>query len=872
MDELLGEFLTETHENIASLDNDIVSLEQDPNNKELLSHIFRTMHTIKGTCGFIGLPRLEKVAHAGENILGKIRDKELEVSPEIISVVLECLDRIKFILSELEAHEKEPEGDDAGLIEKLTLAASADLFKDNTNQPLSPIDPEALNAENLFVPALEKELTEIPVKSEEPGKEAKETPTPVSSTQEGTSAANDTMSNKSIRVSVDVLENLMNMVSEMVLTRNQLMQMLRNSQESEFEAPLQRLNHITSELQDAVMKTRMQPIGSAWSKLPRLVRDLSRDLGKKIDLKMVGEDTELDRQVLELIRDPLTHMVRNSGDHGIEKPHDRLAAGKPETGTILLKAYHEGGHINIEISDDGQGLNLTKIKDKAIRLGFITEYEAESLSETEIRQFIFKPGFSTAAEVTNVSGRGVGMDVVRTNIEKIGGTIDLESTPGQGSGFKIKIPLTLAIVSALILEVGSEKFAIPQIGILELVRITDGSELKIEELNNAKVLRLREKLLPLISLNELLNLPPQNHFEQFIIVAQVGSYTFGMIVDQVFETQEIVVKPVAPILANNPMFSGNTILGDGSVVMILDPNGVASAIGKVNIEDLNTTTHDPHEALHTGEQMAMLIFRAGNHAPKAVPLALISRLEEIPIQNIEWAEEKRVVQYRECLMPILTVNADQELRTDGKQPVLVFANEDQFLGLAVEEIIDIVMAPFDLKLKSSHHNIYGSTVIEGQTIDILNVDYYIKEAYPEWLHMEGVRLEHQKEHPKILLVDDNTFFRNLIMPFLLVDGYHVTTVTTIDKGLELFHQGKTFDVVVCDLNLKSGGAFEFITELKKTENWEKIPVLGLASQANEEDLDQARRLGLLDIIAKHDRMSLIHSLQHLFPSPEKAVA
>jgi two-component system chemotaxis sensor kinase CheA len=893
MDELLGEFLTETYENIASLDNDIVSLEQDPDNMQLLSHIFRSMHTIKGTCGFIGLPRLEKIAHSGENILGKIRDRELAVSPETVSAVLECLDRIKYILAELESHQKEPEGDDSELIEKLTIVASGASAPITYNAHVQTEDKNEIshideNSNDLPESDIDEYSSDISKETEadqieslenmdvspqaKPAIETPATQKTVNVNQDETASGGDNMANKSIRVGVAVLENLMNMVSEMVLTRNQLMQMLRKVQDSEFEAPLQRLNHITSELQDAVMKTRMQPIGSAWSKLPRLVRDLSRDLGKKIDLKMVGEETELDRQVLELIRDPLTHMVRNSGDHGIERPQDRLAAGKPETGTILLKAYHEGGHINIEIGDDGQGLNTEKIKDKAIRLGLTSEIDAENMSEHEIRQFIFKPGFSTAAQVTNVSGRGVGMDVVRTNIEKIGGTVDLDSTQGKGSRFRIKIPLTLAIVSALILKAGGERFAIPQIGILELVRITPESELRIEVLNNSKILRLRERLLPLISLTDLLKLPAEDNFEQFIIVAQVGSYTFGIIVDQVFETQEIVVKPVAPILSSNPMFSGNTILGDGSVVMILDPNGIASAIGKINMEDIKNNSAETAEALKNGDQMAMLIFKAGDHASKAVPLSLISRLEEIPVKNIEWADDAHVVQYRDRLMPLVTVNNQQKLKETGKQPVLVFANDDQFLGLLVEEIIDIVMTPFDLKIKSHGHGIYGSTVIDGHTIDVIDTDYYIKQAYPDWINMDGVPVSHKKSHPRILLVDDNTFFRNLIMPFLLVDSYDVITVSSMDKGLELLHQGKQFDVIVCDMNLKNGGAFEMILEMQKDDAYKSIPMFALATNASVEDLQKGRDLGIKDIIAKHDRMGLLHSLQQLFLSLKKAVA
>ena len=382
----------------------------------------------------------------------------------------------------------------------------------------------------------------------------------------------------------------MTLVSELVLTRNQLLQLARTQENNSFAVPLQRLSHITSDLQEGVMKTRMQPIGNAWNKLPRLVRDLSREMDKKIELIMLGADTELDRQVLELIKDPLTHMVRNSGDHGLESPAERRAAGKPETGHITLNAYHEGGHIIIEIADDGRGLPLDRIRAKVLKNGLATEAELAGMSETQLQRFIFRAGFSTAAVVTAVSGRGVGMDVVKTNIEKIGGTIDLKSVPGAGTTFTIKIPLTLAIVSALIVEAGGERFAIPQISVVELVRAQKeagrghneaGSEIVIERINDTPVLRLRDRLLPLVNLNDLLALGESKNDDTgaYIVVAQVGASSLGIIVDRVFDTEEIVVKPVAPILRHVTMFSGNTILGDGSVIMILDPNGIARGTG-----------------------------------------------------------------------------------------------------------------------------------------------------------------------------------------------------------------------------------------------------------------------------------------------------
>ena len=374
----------------------------------------------------------------------------------------------------------------------------------------------------------------------------------------------------------------MTMVSELVLTRNQLLEIARRNEDTEFKVPLQRLSNVTAELQEGVMKTRMQPIGNAWQKLPRIIRDLAGELNKDIELEMHGADTELDRQVLDLIKDPLTHMVRNSADHGLETPEQRRAARKPEKGTIRLSAYHEGGHIIIEIADDGRGLNTARIKQKVIEQGLATESEIEKMTEAQIHKFIFAAGFSTAAVVTSVSGRGVGMDVVKTNIDQIGGTIDVKSMPGEGSSFTIKIPLTLAIVSALIVEAGGDRFAIPQLAVIELVRAQGNSEHRIEHIKDAPVLRLRNKLLPLIHLKKLLKMDGAEASDAengFIVVTQVGNQTFGIVVDTVFHTEEIVVKPMSSKLRHIAMFSGNTILGDGSVIMIIDPNGIAQAVG-----------------------------------------------------------------------------------------------------------------------------------------------------------------------------------------------------------------------------------------------------------------------------------------------------
>ncbi|MEO3429399.1 chemotaxis protein CheW [Pelagibius sp. CAU 1746] len=945
MDDLLSEFLTETNESLAELDVELVQLEQNPNDKDLLGNIFRLMHTIKGTCGFLGLPRLESVAHAGENVLGKLRDGELEVTPEAVTLILECLDNIRALLEQLEATEAEPEGDDSDLIARLNAFAdgggaaaeaapaadeapaaeeapaeesgSGDVTLDELELAFQNAKgPAELAAEKAAQEAAEAEAEPEPVKAEEPKKEAapKKDAAPKQADKEPAAAdakKEGSVANQSLRVNVDVLENLMTMVSELVLTRNQLLQILRSQNESEFAAPLQRLNHVVSELQEGVMATRMQPIGNAWAKLPRIVRDLAHELDKKIDLVMKGAETELDRQVLELIKDPLTHMVRNSADHGLEIPAERLKAGKPESGTVTLNAFHEGGHIIIEIADDGKGLSVDKIRQKCLDNGLASETELDQMSEQQIQQFIFKAGFSTAAAVTSVSGRGVGMDVVRTNIEKIGGTIELTSVEGRGTKFVIKIPLTLAIVSALIVECASERFAIPQLSVVELVRASAHTEHTIERINGTPVLRLRNRLLPLVNLRHLLKLDGENTAkaakdalpapvaeteqameaggaeapkdsakagpklveeagapeakgaddeEVFIVVAQIGNYSMGIIVDRVFDTEEIVVKPVAPILRNIQLFSGNTILGDGSVVMILDPNGIAAATGEISVAEGAEDDAKGRHVASSSDSVAMLIFRAVDDTPKAVPLALVARLEEIDLQKVEFSNGQYVVQYRGQLMPLVMMDSAQKLESEGRQPVLVFADRSRTMGLVVQEIVDIVEGRMNIELSSEREGYVGTAVIDSKATDIIDAGYYLTLAFHDWFQADRETLDGDGRGRRLLVVDDSPFFRNLLQPLLTVAGYEVVCVESADAALELCEAGEDFDVIISDIEMPGMNGFEFARKVTAETRWAETPIVALSSFSNPSDLARGREAGFKDYVAKTDRDALLNTL------------
>ena len=762
----MTEFLTETAENLAALDIELVKLEQDPKTPGLLANIFRLVHTIKGTCGFFGLPRLELLAHAAENVLGRFRDGELVVTPTAITVILAAIDGIKSILATLETTGAEPEGDDTALIARLNALADgssveaeageaetgmADAAEEATDVPEPPVKragSKRPNRRNNRKAAARQQPTEAVEQPDEIAELVGQLDDPMPSAEpvatEGASASGDPGLHESaavlqsIRVNVELLETLMTTASELVLSRNQLMQLARRQKDSEFGTPLQRLNHVVSELQENVMKTRMQPIGNAWAKLPRIVRDLAHETRKKIELVMKGADTELDRQILELIKDPLTHMVRNSADHGIEGPEDRVRSGKPETGVITLHAFHEGGQIVIEIGDDGRGLNIHKIKAKALKLGLVSEAELVGLTEAQVQQFIFRAGFSTADSITAVSGRGVGMDVVRTNIEKIGGTIEVGTRTGLGTKFTIKIPLTLAIVSALIVEIGGQSFAIPQTSVIELVRTSDTgtNRQRVERLNGAPVLRLRDQLLPLIVLSDILKLESSSagaSNEHFIVVTQVGSQVFGMIVDQVFDTEEIVVKPVGSITRNLTVFSGNTILGDGSVIMILDPAGIAEAIG--NPATAASGPGQSEAEQHAGdsrEKSALLVFTAGPGAPKAVPLRWIARLEEFDRKDIESVSGRYVIQYRGRLMPVVSFDPMGAVEADGRQPALVFTDSGRTMALLVDAVVDILDTELDIHSSSSMPGVTGSAVIAGRATELIDASYFCELAFQGW--------------------------------------------------------------------------------------------------------------------------------------------
>jgi two-component system chemotaxis sensor kinase CheA len=595
-DEIINDFLIESAENLASLDREFVLLEKQGNSRELLGSIFRTIHTIKGTAGFFDFKKLVAITHFAEDILAKMRDGKMAVRPAIVDALLASVDAVKEVLANIEATSTEGDKDYSGIVDRLKkFAENPDAVPDSNATAKSVTNGASVPTATVTEPAAtEKPAPQAAVLPAAPA--APETqdaahddaaPAPASATSDASNAAAEhtrpSVADSTIRVEVAILDRLMNLVGELVLTRNQILQFATVNENKAVTSSSQRLNLITTELQENVMKTRMQPIGGIWNKLPRLVRDISQSMSKEVDLHMEGTTTELDKTILEAVKDPFTHIVRNAIDHGIETPEERVKKGKPRRGSIHLRAFHEGGQVNIDICDDGAGINLQRVKRKAVSQGMITEDQAARLSEREALHLIFRPGFSTAEKITAISGRGVGMDVVKTNIEKIGGVVDLVNNPGHGATIKIKIPLTLAIIPALIVTAKNERFAIPQINLRELVRLEgDGARKGIEMVQGIEVYRLRGKLLPLVRLRHLLKLDdnpagePASDVVNIVVLAADNRF-FGVVVDGINDTEEIVVKPLSKQLKNIPAFAGSTIMGDGKVALILDAVGMITA-------------------------------------------------------------------------------------------------------------------------------------------------------------------------------------------------------------------------------------------------------------------------------------------------------
>ena len=728
MDELTREFLIESQEGLDRMERCLTELEERPQDAGLLGDIFRSVHTIKGTTGFLGFKRLEKLAHAGENLLGLLRDGKVTATRPVITGLLQLLDGLRSILKTIECESSEGDGEDAELVMQLEelqastpaevaqihaaavkFAEQAAQFQPTANAPAAPPPPADTKA---AAPPVVEAKPEA--KPESMSDEDKRRLQPIASAAES-----------SLRVDVTLLNRMMNLVGELVLTRNQVLQATANDPNMTMLS--RRLDMVTADLRENVMKARMQPVSNIFSKMPRIVRDLSQVLGRKVRLQLEGQDTELDKSLLEAIKDPMTHAVRNSLDHGIEPPDVRIAAGKDPEGTLKLRASHQGSHVIIEVSDDGAGINVEKVRAKAIERGLITADKASQLVERELLQLIFLPGFSTAAAVTNVSGRGVGMDVVRTNVEKIGGKVEVDSRTGQGTTLRLRIPLTLAIIPALIVRTLDQSFALPQGALSELVHVPpEQANTMIEWMEGAPLFRLRGKLLPLVFLDRMLT-PGNQHKEaserdNFIAVLDADGRRFGLVVDGLEDPEEVVVKPLSSVLKGIGLYSGATVLGNGDLALILDPGSIAMKAGITMLtREEEAASANEEDASEIKGMEYLLVEAAGRRA--AVALADVLRIEQLPLSRIEYIGYRPVINFNGQLLPVEDsggVLQAAEAKPGAQVIVVVCREANRHVGIAVSQVLDVA-AGSDLFEAGTVQRTGGVTLLKEQVTGVVDL-------------------------------------------------------------------------------------------------------------------------------------------------------
>jgi two-component system, chemotaxis family, sensor kinase CheA len=756
MDDIVKDFLIESRENLDRLDQELVSLESDPTSKELLGSVFRTIHTIKGSCGFLGFARLQKVAHAGENLLSKLRDGALPLDAEITSGLLAMVDAVRHMLVEIQTGDSDGENDYPELLDELKRLQRCNPAPAVPEPELvtTAAPPPKLGAVLVERGCLSAQDLELALQKQREGDCRRLGQILIAMrfcTQQEIDAAQQVLeargrsSVETVRVSVDLLDALMNLIGELVLARNQLLQLSNGSENADLQSASQRVNLIVSQVQEQVIRTRMQPISNIWNKFPRTVRDLARSWGKDVRVEMEGQDTELDRTVMEAIRDPLTHLVRNAIDHGIETPEMRQTLGKNACGKLHLRAFQQGGKVTVEVIDDGAGLNLEALCSKAVERGLVTAQQATRISEREISNLIFLPGLSTAKAVTSVSGRGVGMDVVKTNVERISGAIDIESIAGQGTTVRIKIPLTVAIVSALIVRCRNERVAIPQATVLELVGLDGtGASPQIETVHGQPVYRLRGNLLPLIDLDRELNLGAALQCRSKtanIVVLQADTRRFGLVVDDILDTEDIVVKPLGEHLKGINAYCGATIMGDGRVVLVLDVVGLAQRARVIREnQELRGGSLSPHMLpAAPPSRQTFLLAHNGPEAQVAIPLSAVARLERLPASLLRHNGEREVVEYREHVIPVLRLSqalapAEMAQPSESGNPLdaVIYTDQGHTVGVIVDGIIDIVDEQPTLGPLTSRSGVIGAFVSDHHVIETLDLAAIVRTAIPDF--------------------------------------------------------------------------------------------------------------------------------------------
>ncbi len=940
-DEILQGFIEESLEHLADIENDLLTIEENGADidEDLVNKVFRAAHSIKGGAGFMGLTVIQDLSHVMENVLGLIRSGKLTPTPAIINVLLQASDKLNTMIEDVS---NSNDYDIEEHLIPLNAIYDGDFDQGATDAPV-PVEetpPEPTITEQFVAPEPEPEPAVVsePEPEPEPKPEVVAAPPPApkpvappepaKSPPVAKKSAAKVKVDTSIRVHVSLLDSLMTLAGELVLSRNQLLQTISSGDPQNAESVGQRIDLITSELQEAIMLTRMQPIGNVFGKFPRVVRDLSSKLKKTIDLTIVGKDVELDKTIIESINDPLTHLIRNSVDHGIELPDDRTKVGKKANGLVILKAYHAAGQVVIEISDDGKGLDGEVLAEVAIEKGLITPEQAQLMSDKEKVNLILLPGFSTAKEVTDVSGRGVGMDVVKTNLDQLGGQVDIVSEVGQGTTIFIKLPLTLAIIPCQIIMTGGERYAIPQVNLEELLRIPANQvKERIERVGNAEVVRLRGNLLPLIRLSDVLqinrryfdqgedsfkedrrdrisdrrgkesSIDPQeeaalrakeeaekdgerSHLDRRysassalnIVVVSNGSLKYGLIVDKLQDSEEIVIKPLGKHLQSCKGYAGATIMGDGRIALILDVANLAIMADLTNIDSSDRANEVAEAAKDLvksqKDKQALLTFRSSELEQFAVPLNQVERIEKIKRSDIEELGGKRVMQYRGGSLSLIAVDdvaMVQPIADNDDLLVIVFNISNQLVGLlAIGPIdaIEISVSIDDVTLKQP--GVMGSTIIDGQTTMLIDIFEIVGALFPEWLEeLEVYEEVEEGATPTILIAEDSNFFRNQVTNYMTECGYDV--IEGEDGAIawqKLQENADKISIVVTDIEMPNMNGFELTETIRKDERFSKMPVIALTTLAGEEDIAKGKAVGVNEYHIKLDKEKLMASVHH----------
>lgn len=913
--EAMEEFFAECDEILERASTNLVKIEAGDISYDRLDELYRDIHTFKGSAQLFGLVQIGQLAHAIEATLTPVRKFCCPPGPALLEAIFESIKTLDLLLNDVKQEIKTDPAAIRPLLAKLTdavcqrfaselkvsrdVTAGAELLPSANAADKSKVEAYVQAAPTpaaVASPAVTPASIPVPVRiSAQP-----KAPTPVVTLRPTETIMKHEVSDESspklngetdstIRVQVGILDNLMNLVGEMVLVRNQVLQHSSRSEDLEFLNLSQRLDVVTSELQEQVMRTRMQPIGNVLSKFQRVIRDLAKDLDKRIDLTVHGKDTELDKTLLEAIKDPLTHIVRNSCDHGVEKPEQRVAAGKPETGHVLISAYHEGGQVIVEISDDGRGMNRQKLVQKAVERGLHTLESAERLTDSEKLNLIFHPGFSTAVSVSSVSGRGVGMDVVRTNIEKIGGSVEIASVDGKGSTIRLKIPLTLAIVPAMLVRSGGADYAIPQVKLVELVRVDQETpeRNKIHFVQGKPVYELRGRLLPLINMDQVLRgtlSTPEDLSSVNIVVLNADGDLYGLIVDEVLDTADIVVKPLSKFLKSLEVYSAATILGSGRVALIIDPLGLAKVGGlqleKKQIESDYLRSTSSKEMTDSQE---FLLFKTRGAGKYSIPLCMVSRLEEFSVESVEYSGSQKVMQYRGSILPLIDLNS---ILGFGESPAgavalatIVVARNSRFYGLVVDEILDVTDCDtlIDDTIRD-RFGLLGNIVLHSEIVNVIDalaiIDQVAAKNGDETL--KAVIGNQTDSTPpavrRVLFAEDVAFFRRQTAKILMAQGYEVYAVEDGKKALDLLtsHAPHYFDLILSDIEMPVMNGMNFARSARQTEQGASIPMIALTTRFKQSDIDEGLNAGFNAYLEKLNPEVLISHVTDLIKKQGKA--